>query len=377
MSWDRARTEDKLRRLLLASQNPETHYKWAPHLAAFCEELSELSQRLRRGQRQEVLALLLEAGPYFASHGQAEDFLRWLQPFLDTASEGLLEDVFMLLCESVLSSANWGKIQDVLEDLLAYVRGRGDLPHWLAFAKAVATSVEGLYSMNRFASGDSYHRYFRSIPPEFRSMTRMYQSQAALSKARHHTRSGESSKVQGAVEELQDLYRDQPSEILRRNYAAGVVALVPELLEQEKLPEVVKQGRALLELVLRYPEDTELGAEFLHYLGASLAALLEFQEAEFFLQGLAEVLTRFRRPDLLAEKASEVLLELGEKRPELAREQIALLRLTLDKLEGSFGGGSMTLSERCVRFREITGLPPRASGCLTLVLALLALATLA
>jgi hypothetical protein len=370
MSWDQVKSADKMRRLLLASQDPHTKAKWAPHLATYCEELSELSPRLRKNPRNQVLALLLEATPYFSAQGQVVDLLRWLDPFLTDPKRNLTEDFFLLCCTSVLESETWGKIGDALEDLRSWCAKREDLPNWVAFAKSLVSSIEGLYAKNRFSTADSYHRLFESIPPKHRSVTRMYQSQASLAQARHHSRNGQYSKILSAVEELANLYLNQPSEILRQNYAAGVVALAPELLTEDKLEVCLKQGHDLFHLVARYPEDPELGAEAIHYLGITLPVLLRAEKAEVFLKYLSEILATFQRPEILGEKVSEILLQLAEQDLDLTKEKLPLLRLTVDEIERRFGGGSLTLSERCARFRKLTGLPPRTAGCLTLVLAL-------
>lgn len=373
MSWDRAKAEDKLRRLLGACQTPETAVKWAPHLANFCEEISAMGAGARPRRQAEILLVLLEAGPFFAARGQVRDFLRWVDPLLQKPSKQLLDDVYLLVSETILQSGAWGSIGEAVEDLKRYTVQRDDVRFWVAYSKMLTSVINALYSMNRFSTGDTFHAHFDAVPARHRSVTRFYESQALLEMAMAHARAGDGAKVQRSVELLKAKYEEQPRPAMRRNYAAGIVAMIPELMSEGKLSRCEEWGEVLFKLVSGYPEDVELGGEYLRFVAVVLPVFLEFNLSEIPLQRMRTLLETFKDADVLAETVSEIVLALAESQPERAAASQELLAPTVEFLDRRFSRRSPTAAERLAQVRRILGMPDRSAGCLGVVLVTLAL----
>lgn len=368
MSWD-PKAEDRMRRLLAQCQDPVAAVKWAPHLVKHCEEISERGAKSWKKGRTGALLLLLEAGPHFARKGQVRDFLHMLEPLLVEPSKQLLDDVFACMVEPILIDGGFGSVAPTLEALRDYARAHGDSRHWVAWAKTVTTTINALYSMNRMATADGYHRFFEEVPLEFKTMTRFFESQAMLDMAICHARNVNSDKVIGAVTHLKYLMEYQTSQATRRNYAAGLVALAACRVGDENLEKLLEEEELLWVQVSKFPEDVELAGEYLHFLAEALPAALAAGQASGMAGRWRDLHELTRRSEALGEKGSELMLALAQEHPELVKENAEELEGTLDVLEGRFARRNPVLAERCRQVRERAGLPSRRAGCLGVVLA--------
>jgi hypothetical protein len=373
VSWD-PKVEDKLRRLLVQCQDPEAAVKWGPHLIKLCEEISERGAKSWKKGRTGALLLLMEAGPHFARKGQVRDFMHLLEPLLVNPSKQLLDDVFACMIEPILIDGGFGSIVPTLEVLRDYARDHDDSKHWVAWVKTVAGTINALYTMNRLATADGYHKFFEDVPLKFKTMTRFFESQAMLDMAVWHARAANTDRCINAVTELKYLMEYQSSQASRRNYAAGLVALSAMRVADEDLDALLEEEELLWAIVSKFPEDVELASEYLHFLAEALPAALAAREAEGMLKRWCELHVIFRKSAALGEKASELVLALAEEHPGLVAEHGAALEAPLHQLEKRFARGNPMLAERCRQVREKAGLPPRAAGCLGVVLAVVAVA---